>query len=71
MQKFIDIALVVLTIFEVVKSTTFPKAFDTKKPNVNKVKWKTGQVHPVNLPSYREGFSKNLEKIHFCGWLFL
>ena len=30
------------------------------KPNVNKVKRKNGPAHPVNLPNYRQYFSKTL-----------
>ena len=33
------------------------------KPNVNKFKEKNSHVHPINLPSYRQGFSKNFAKI--------
>ena len=52
MQKFSNIALVVLKIFKVVKSTTFLKAFDPKKPDVKRIpkkKKKIGRVHPINF----------------------
>ena len=49
MQKLIDIALVVLKVFKMVKSTTFLRVFDTKKPDVNRVKRKNGGVHPINF----------------------
>ena len=49
MQKFINIALVFLEIFKVAKSTTFLRAFDTKKPDLNSVKRKKGDAHPINF----------------------
>ena len=45
--KFINIALVVLKIFKVVKYTTFSMSFDTNKPDVNRVKGKNGRVHQI------------------------
>ena len=59
MQKFINIALIVLITFKMVKSTTFSRTFN--KHNVNKVKRKNGHIHPTSLP-----ISKNFLKIHFC-----
>ena len=46
MQKVINIALVVLKIFKVIKSTTFPTKFDR---NVNGVEGKIGCAHPANF----------------------
>ena len=39
-----------------------PRHLTQNKPNVNKAKWKNGQVRPVNLPNYREGFLKTWRK---------
>ena len=51
MQKFIDIALVVLKIFKAVKPTIFLMKFDTKQAYVNGVKGKNARVHPGNFCS--------------------
>ena len=47
MQKFINIALVVLKIFKVVKSTTF--LFTEIKPDVNGTEGEHGRVHPITF----------------------
>ena len=51
MQKFIDIALVILKIFKAVKPTIFLMKFDTKQAYVNGVKGKNARVHPRNFCS--------------------
>ena len=44
-----------------------PGYLTQNKPNVNKVKGKNVHVHSINLPNYRQGFSRNFAEIHFCG----
>ena len=51
MQKFIDIALIVLKIFKAVKPTIFPMKFDTKQAFVNGVKGNNARVHPRHFCS--------------------
>ena len=48
MQKYIDIAIVVLKIFKVVKQSTFPWNLTQSKPDVNGVKGNNGRVRPIN-----------------------
>ena len=42
-----------------------PVRLTQNKPNVNRVKRKKGYVHLTNLPNYRQGFSKKLQKSIF------
>ena len=49
MQKLINIALVVLKILKVVKSTTFPTTFDVNQTCVKRIKGKNGRVHPISF----------------------
>ena len=64
MQKFTNIALAVLKIFYMVKSTNFQRTFDTKKPDVNRIKRKNGRAHPINFCGWPWP-SKMLAKTHF------
>ena len=49
MQTFTNIALAILKIFSVVKSANFLRTFDTKRPDVSRVKRKIGRAHPINV----------------------
>ena len=48
MQNYIDIAIVVLKIFQVIKQTTFSWNLTQSKPDVNGVKGNNGRVCPIN-----------------------
>ena len=47
--KFINIAFVILKIFKMVTTTTFPGNLTQSKPDINEVKGKNGRVHPINF----------------------
>ena len=71
MQKYIDIAIVVLKIFKVVKQTTFPWNLTQSKPDVNGVKGNNSRVRPINFCGWTSKIFHDLLKFHGKPFLHL